>query len=117
MDFRVINATMSSNTTLGTACDLGAGAASVYLQLGTMATGAQIRILAAEALGGTYLPLHRPLSDTVTVTSGIPEIFQLITATSAGFHPLPPGLRFVKIQISTLTSDTTTAMRFISSIY
>jgi hypothetical protein len=116
MDFRVINATLPSNTTLGTACDLGAGAKTVYLQLGTMATGAQIRILAAEALGGTYLPVHRPLIN-VTATSAIPEIFQFVTATSAGMHPLPEGLRFVKIQISTLVSDTTCTMRFISKIY
>ena len=116
MDFRVINATMSSNTTLGTACDLGAGCAKAFLQLPTMATATQVRILAAEAIGGTYLPLHRPLIVN-TATSAVPEIFQFVTATSAGMHPLPSGIRFVKIQISTLTSDTTTAMRFISSIY
>jgi hypothetical protein len=112
-DFRVLNATMPTATTLGSAVDLGAGFNRVYLQLPTMATATLIRVYSAESLNGTYMPVfNRAL---VTSTAEIPRQYGLITAACAGVHPIPEGLRFVKLELATMVSNNATAFRFLVS--
>ena len=113
-DYRVINATMPSNTTLGTAVDLGAGFSKVYFQLPTMASGTSIGILCAESLAGSYMPVYKELSVN-TLTSYVPDAYKFSTIVCAGVHPIPAGLRFLKIQMATLTSDAAVSFRFLVS--
>ncbi len=113
-DFRVINATMPTATTLGSALDLGASYRNVYLQIPTMATSTLIKIHSAESLAGTYLPIMQRLNPA-TLTSYVPDPFQFITAVCAGVHPIPEGLRFIKLELKTMVSNNATAFNLICS--
>lgn len=94
--------TMPSGATLTSAIDLQRNWKTVYLEVPTFSTAANIFIQGSPTVGGTYRRVFNPALNSSTV--GI-NVFQILTAASNGYVPIPNGFRFMKIEMGTFATD------------
>ena len=87
--------TIASAASLSSEIVLTRAFGTVYLECGTMASGGNYFIQAATTSGGTYSRVFNLAINSSTV--GI-NVFQIHTAASMGFVPIPNGLPFIKIE-------------------
>ena len=90
--------TMPAGATLTSGFDLQRNWKTVYLDMVTFTTGANLFIQAAPTQGGTYRRVYQPALNSSTV--GI-NVFTISTAASGGYVPIPNGFQFMKIEIGT----------------
>jgi hypothetical protein len=93
----VYTVSMASGGTSTAALDIARSYKTIYLERPTFGTGANLFIQAAPTLTGTYRRIFNPALNSSTV--GI-NVFQILSAASNGFVPIPNGVRFLKIESS-----------------
>lgn len=94
--------TMPSGATFTSIVDLQRNWKTVYMEFPTFSTGAAIFINAAPTSDGTFRRVFNPAINSSTV--GI-NVFQISTAASNGFVPIPNGFRFMKIEMSAAAAN------------
>lgn len=94
----VYQATIASGATLSTYVDIARSYKTLYLEIPTLSTASNIFIQGAATADGTYRRIFNPSINSSTV--GI-NVFQVLTAASNGYVPIPNGIRFLKVETST----------------
>ncbi len=90
--------TMPAAATLTSAFDLQRNWKTVYLDMVTLSTGANLFVQAAAIEGGTFRRVYHPV---INSSSAQANVFTITTAASGGYIPIPNGLRFMKIEVGT----------------
>ena len=101
---------LSSGATLTSAINLAQGWSEVSLQIPSFSSGSDIYIHAATTEAGTYTRVMFP-----PVNSGTAETndFEIASGLAARIIPIPSNYQFLKVELSTGQTDTTSSFNVI----
>lgn len=94
--------TMASAGTLTAELDLGRSYGTMYLMVPTMTSNTQMFVQGCDVTAGTYRRIKMPVINTSTVAA--PNDFNIASAATNCFVPIPNGFRYMKIE-TTATVD------------
>ena len=96
---QVFTLSMASATSLSSAMDLDLTPRWATLMVPTMASGSDVKIYASDSLTGTYRQM-------CYMGSTAPALYSIASTVTNCAVPFPAYARFIKIQLSSQTSDT-----------
>lgn len=100
----VHDATVSSfATSSDSEVDLGRAWHSVYLEIPTMISNAQLYIQVASDSGGDFRRVYHPSLNSSTVGT---NVFAIVSATTNAVVPIPAGAQFLKVETNVVISFT-----------
>lgn len=108
----VFTTSMASAATYTSAVDLQKAWNKLTLMIPTMASGSDVYVSASESLSGTYRRVfHSPNTNSATVAA----VFVTSGVTNC-FVPLPNiNMQFLKVELSSATTDTPYTFKIICS--
>lgn len=89
--------------------DLGRSFQNVYLEVPTFASGANVFIQGSSD-GTTFRRIYNSVVNSTSVQA---YPWQIGSTVSQGMHPVPPGFRYYKPEVSTALTDTVTTWKMI----
>lgn len=106
---------MASAVSLSSLVDLGKAWGSIMLEVPTMTSGSDVKLhLSADTIQtstsapSTFRPLY------FTPTTGTPTVFSVASSITQAFIPIPNFRgRYVKVNLTTQTTDTGYVFRFL----
>ena len=106
---KVFSTGIASNTTLSSMMDLGGSYRTYGLLVPTMVSGSDIGILTCDEAAGTYRRVfHAP-----TNASNPAIVINILSSITNCLYQLPPLGQYVKIQLTTMVSESTTTFKII----
>jgi len=104
---KVLSVDITSGATLSAALDLVQGWSEAAVAIGTFASATDVYFHAATTSDGTYRRVAHPI-----VNTGTAELndWKIESGIAARVVPLPIGYQFVKFELSTGQTDTTTTL-------
>lgn len=108
--YKTYSVTMASGATLTSELNLSRGYESMYLMVPSMTSNTQLHIQTSDSLGGTYRRVKLPVINSSTVAA--PVDFNIHSAATNCFVPLPFGLQYIKVE-TTATVDGGTVFKVI----
>jgi len=83
--------------------DLGRAWKSVYVEIGTMSTIAQVNVYAGASAAAGYRQVYHPPINSATVVVN-PYVISNIVGTNGGTVPAPAGLQFMQFRTTAVVS-------------
>lgn len=103
--------TLTTGSTSTSALDIGGGYGEIMLGLPSFATNFSTRILVSGYEDGTFRNLYNAPGNTATAAT----IYTIASGISNCFIPVPVRSQFLKIEVTTATSDTSATFEVICS--
>lgn len=104
---QVFTLSMSSGTSFSSAMDLDLTPRWATLIVPSMASGSDVRIWASDSLSGTYRRM-------AYMGATGPALYTIASSVTDCAVPFPAYARFVKVQLSTATSNTAYTFKIVT---
>ena len=101
---------VTSGATLSSALDLSQGWNECSLQIPSFSSGSDIYIHAAATESGTYARVTFPPINSATAAT---NDFEIASGLAARIIPIPTNYQFIKVELSTGQTDTTSTFNVI----
>jgi hypothetical protein len=101
---------VTSGATLSSSIDLQQGWSEVSLEIPSFSSGSNIYIQAAATESGTYSRVMFPPINSATVAT---NDFTIVSGLANRIIPVPTNYQFIKVELSTHQTDTTSSFNVI----
>lgn len=106
---RVFPHVLASGVTLSSSYDFGGSFRNVYLEIPTMASGSDFYVQGSSD-GAAFKRVMHPVVNTSSIQI---QTFVIGSAATGKMVPVPAGFRYMKVELSTALTDTTSTFNFI----
>jgi len=106
----VFSVNLNTATTYTSAIDLGGSYRNIGLSIPAIASG-NVRVQVSDKIDGTFKPLYlEPVAGTTT-----PKLLDIVSTVCNCVVPIKVPAQFIKLEISTITSDSSAAFQVMCS--